>query len=202
MRQMITRTSTVSPGLLWGLSSAFLLLYISSLSELNNIYTYCCCYISPQFSGGGHLASDCDEQLIISLSFNQVCSVVGSFKTYSLDQVVKVQSLKIKAPANCGPKTIRWTFQQLFMKYTNFLGSSRIFQTLWTSQEQRLWPVFRYVGTKICFAMVKLNSWTNFIWRILFWQPNSWMVRKWSLSSLSSSRMSRYFPTFYNDIND
>merc|ERR1719222_1821467 len=43
-------------------------------------------------SGGGHLASDCDEQLIISLSFNQV---------------VKVQSLRIKAPANCGPKTIR-----------------------------------------------------------------------------------------------
>merc|ERR1719411_1088686 len=43
-------------------------------------------------SGGGYLASDCDEQLILSLSFNQV---------------VKVQSLKIKAPANCGPKTIR-----------------------------------------------------------------------------------------------
>jgi len=43
-------------------------------------------------SGGGYLASDCDEQLILSLSFNQV---------------VKVQSIKIKAPSTSGPKTIR-----------------------------------------------------------------------------------------------
>jgi len=43
-------------------------------------------------SGGGYLASDCDEQLILSLSFNQI---------------VKVQSLKIKAPSTSGPKTIR-----------------------------------------------------------------------------------------------
>ena len=86
---------------------AFVHMYLlcPKCTESNN--TYCCSYILSQFSGGGHLASDCDEQLIISLSFNQVCSVVGSFKTYSLDQVVKVQSLKIKAPANCGPKTIR-----------------------------------------------------------------------------------------------
>ncbi|RZC38103.1 thioredoxin-like protein 1 [Asbolus verrucosus] len=43
-------------------------------------------------SGGGFLQSDCDEQLIISIAFNQA---------------VKIHSLKIKAPADKGPKIIR-----------------------------------------------------------------------------------------------
>ncbi|KRT79143.1 Thioredoxin, partial [Oryctes borbonicus] len=43
-------------------------------------------------AGGGFLQSDCDEQLIISLTFNQG---------------VKVHSLKMKAPADKGPKNIR-----------------------------------------------------------------------------------------------
>lgn len=43
-------------------------------------------------SGGGYLASDCDEQLILALSFNQS---------------VKIHSLKVKAPADKGPKTLR-----------------------------------------------------------------------------------------------
>jgi len=43
-------------------------------------------------SGGGFLQSDCDEQLIMSLSYNQQ---------------VKLHSLKIKAPKDKGPKTIR-----------------------------------------------------------------------------------------------
>ena len=43
-------------------------------------------------SGGGFLESDCDEQLILSLTFNQG---------------VKVHSLKIKAPSDKGPKTVR-----------------------------------------------------------------------------------------------
>merc|ERR1719341_714249 len=43
-------------------------------------------------SGGGYLGSDCDEQIILSLSFNQA---------------VKCHSLKIKAPADKGPKTVR-----------------------------------------------------------------------------------------------
>ena len=38
------------------------------------------------------LKSDCDEQLILALAFNQV---------------VKIQSLKIRAPASSGPKTLR-----------------------------------------------------------------------------------------------
>lgn len=43
-------------------------------------------------SGGGYLQSDCDEQLIISITFNQS---------------VKIHSLKIKAPSDKGPKNIR-----------------------------------------------------------------------------------------------
>lgn len=43
-------------------------------------------------SGGEYLLSDCDEQLIMSLSYNQQ---------------VKLHSIKIKAPKDKGPKTIR-----------------------------------------------------------------------------------------------
>ncbi|CAF4782494.1 thioredoxin-like protein 1 [Pieris napi] len=48
-------------------------------------------------SGGGYLASDCDEQLIINISFNQL---------------VKLHSLKIKAPADKGPKFIKLFINQ------------------------------------------------------------------------------------------
>lgn len=43
-------------------------------------------------SGGGYLQSDCDEQLILSITFNQA---------------VKIHSLKLKAPEKLGPKNIK-----------------------------------------------------------------------------------------------
>jgi len=52
-------------------------------------------------SGGGFLQSDCDEQLILALAFNQG---------------VKLHSLKIKAPQDKGPKTLR-----IFMNQPNTL---------------------------------------------------------------------------------
>eukprot|EP00088_Acartia_fossae_P059851 TRINITY_DN71565_c0_g1_i1.p1 TRINITY_DN71565_c0_g1~~TRINITY_DN71565_c0_g1_i1.p1 ORF type:complete len:287 (-),score=72.50 TRINITY_DN71565_c0_g1_i1:75-935(-) len=52
-------------------------------------------------SAGGYLQSDCDEQIILSLSFNQS---------------VKIHSLKIKAPSDKGPKTLR-----VFMNQPNTL---------------------------------------------------------------------------------
>ncbi|XP_075988442.1 thioredoxin-like [Anticarsia gemmatalis] len=49
-------------------------------------------FINCLSSGGGYLASDCDEQLIINITFNQV---------------VKLHSLKIKGPADKGPKSVK-----------------------------------------------------------------------------------------------
>ncbi|XP_045785983.1 thioredoxin-like protein 1 [Maniola jurtina] len=48
-------------------------------------------------SGGGYLASDCDEQLIINISFNQL---------------VKLHSVKIKAPSDKGPKFVKLFINQ------------------------------------------------------------------------------------------
>lgn len=48
-------------------------------------------------SGGGYLQSDCDEQLILSVTFNQT---------------VKIHSLKIKAPEKLGPKTMKLFINQ------------------------------------------------------------------------------------------
>ncbi|XP_058827311.1 thioredoxin-like protein 1 [Topomyia yanbarensis] len=55
-------------------------------------------------SSGGHLVSDCDEQLIISITFNQL---------------VKISAIKFKSPPSLGPKKV--SVQDLVLGQLNFV---------------------------------------------------------------------------------
>jgi len=70
-------------------------------------------------AGGGFLQSDCDEQLILSLSFNQV---------------VKVHSIKLKAPSDKGPKQVR-----IFINQPNTLDFDKA-DSMAAAQELLLTP--------------------------------------------------------------
>ncbi|XP_058828482.1 thioredoxin-like protein 1 [Topomyia yanbarensis] len=60
-------------------------------------------------SSGGHLVSDCDEQLIISITFNQL---------------VKISAIKFKAPPSHGPKKV--SVQDLVLGQKDLVSGSPI----------------------------------------------------------------------------
>jgi len=90
-------------------------------------------------SGGGFLESDCDEQLILSLSFNQA---------------VKVHSLKLKAPADKGPKNIR-----IFMNQPNTLDFDKA-DSMVATQDLTLTPG-QLDGAPITLKYVKFQNVQN-----------------------------------------
>jgi len=70
-------------------------------------------------SGGGFLQSDCDEQLILALAYNQA---------------VKLHSIKIKAPKDKGPKTVR-----IFINQPNTLDFDKA-DSMTSTQDLELTP--------------------------------------------------------------
>jgi len=90
-------------------------------------------FLNSLSPSGGHLESDCDEQLIMSYGFNQA---------------VKLHSLKISAPEDNGPKTIKLFINQPRTLDFDQADSSEPVQTLELKPEdlsgEKLIPL-RYV---------------------------------------------------------
>lgn len=89
--------------------------------------------------GGGFLESDCDEQLILSLAFNQA---------------VKVHSIKVKAPQDKGPKNIR-----IFMNQPNTLDFDKA-DSMIATQDLTLTPG-QLDGSPITLKFVKFQNVQN-----------------------------------------
>jgi len=89
---------------------------------------------------GGHLESDCDEQLIISISFNQL---------------VKVHSLRISGPADNGPKTVKLFINQPKTLDFNAADSMEAVQIL------EVTPELLQDGAVIPLRFVKFQSVSN-----------------------------------------
>lgn len=90
-------------------------------------------------SGGGYLESDCDEQLILALTFNQA---------------MKVHSLRIKAPADKGPKNVR-----IFQNQPNTLDFDKA-DSMVSVQDLELTPE-QLEGSIITLKFVKFQNVQN-----------------------------------------
>jgi len=90
-------------------------------------------------AGGGYLESDCDEQLILAMTFNQA---------------VKIHSLKIKAPSDKGPKTIR-----IFQNQPNTLDFDKA-DSMISVQDVELTPQ-QLDGSLITLKFVKFQNVQN-----------------------------------------
>lgn len=96
-------------------------------------------YTNCLTGGGGHMESDCDEQIILSLTFNQA---------------VKAHSLKVKAPRDKGPKTIR-----IFLNHPNTLDFDKA-DSMASVQDLQLTPD-QLDGTPIPLRFVKFQNVQN-----------------------------------------
>ena len=95
-------------------------------------HPFLCC-LSP---GAGHLQSDCDEQLLLSLAFRQP---------------VKIHSIIIKAPKDEGPKTVR-----IFINQPNSLDFDGA-ENMTSTQDLELTPA-QLEGQMIPVKQVKFQS--------------------------------------------
>lgn len=96
-------------------------------------------YTHALTSGGGFLESDCDEQLILALTFNQA---------------VKVHSIKVRAPADKGPKIVR-----IFMNQPNTLDFDKA-DSMIATQDLELTPD-QLDGSPITLRFVKFQNVQN-----------------------------------------
>ena len=97
-------------------------------------------FISCLSPGPGHLQSDCDEQLLLSLAFRQP---------------VKIHSIIIKAPKDNGPKTVR-----IFINQPNNLDFDGA-KNMTSTQDLELTPAQLEGGYMIPVKQVKFQSIQN-----------------------------------------
>lgn len=90
-------------------------------------------FANTQNTSGSYLESDCDEQLIMSVSFSQL---------------VKIHSLKIRAPLDKGPKNIKlFTNQSTTLDFDRAESGTAVQELEWVLIEINFHKIILYINT-------------------------------------------------------